>query len=106
MLVEDGAAGISFRARARGNGRAEGFHQGPAVWFLIVTHAHHEDLALEAEERTGHGERGPPLAGSGFSDQAPNASLLVIVGLRHGCVRLVRAAGADTLVLVIDPRRS
>ena len=91
-------------AGAGGDGCAEGFHQGAAVGLLVVADAHHVDLAFEAEELAGHGERGAPLAGAGFGGEAFGAFYLVVVGLRDGGVGLVRAGGADAFVLVVDVR--
>ena len=84
---------------------AEGFNQRAAIGLLVVAHAHHEDFALEPEERAGHRQRGTPLAGAGLSGQVRDAFLLVVLGLRHGGVQLVRAGWADAFIFVINSRR-
>ena len=91
-------------AGAGGDRGAEGLHQGAAVGLLVVADAHHEDLALQAEEGAGHGQRRAPLAGAGLGGEALGAVLLVVKGLRDGGVGLVRAGRADALVLVVDVR--
>src|SRR5660398_150713 len=47
-------------------------------------------------------ERRSPLSGSRLRGQALRTVLLVVVGLRHGSVGLVRASRADSLILVVD----
>ena len=84
---------------------AEGFNECAAIGLLVVADAHHEDLALEAEEGAGHGQRGTPLAGAGLSGKVRDAFLLVVPGLRDGGVELVRAGGADAFIFVINARR-
>jgi len=69
---------------------------------LAVTHPHHVDLALQAEHLAGHGQRRTPLTRSSLGDQMRGAFQLVVVGLRHGGVQLVRTGGADAFVLVKD----
>ena len=85
--------------------RAERLHHDPAVRLLVVGRADLPHLALEAEQRAGEGQRGAPLAGAGLGGELPDPGLGVVVRLRHGGVRLVRAGGRDALVLVVDPRR-
>ena len=77
MLGQDGAAGVGLNAGAGGDRCAEGLHQGAAVGLLVVADAHHEDLAFEAEELAGHGERGAPLAGAGLRGEALVPSILL-----------------------------
>ena len=89
-------------AGAGGDGRAEDLHQGAAVGLLVVADAHHEDLALHAEEGAGHGQRRAPLARAGLGGEALGAVHFVVIRLRDGGVRLVRAGRADALVLVVD----
>ena len=79
-------------------------HRAP-VGLLVVGGADHEDLALQAEEATGEGQRRAPLPGAGLGRQLADAGLRVLVGLRDRGVGLVRAGGRDALVLVVDPRR-
>ena len=67
MLGENGAAAVGGVAGAGDDRSAEGFNQGAAIGLLVVADAHHVDLALETEERAGHGQRGTPLAGAGLS---------------------------------------
>ena len=84
--------------------RAPRLHHRAPVGLLVVGRADHEDLALQAEEPAGEGQRGAPLAGAGLGRQLADARLGVLVGLRDGGVGLVRAGGRDALVLVVDAR--
>jgi hypothetical protein len=47
-------------------GPPPGLHHNLSKWFLIKTDPHHEDLTLQPQERTGKGERAPPLSRSGL----------------------------------------
>ncbi len=85
--------------------RAERLHHQPAVRLLVVGRADLPDLALEAEQRAGEGQRRAPLAGAGLGGEPPDAGLGVVVRLRHRGVRLVRAGRRDAFVLVVDVRR-
>ena len=105
MRGEDGAARFGLHAGARGHLGAEGFHQRAAIGLLVVAHAHHVNLAVEAEECAGHRKCRAPLSRSGLSGQMLGAFLLVVIGLRHSRVQLVRAGRAAALVLVVDVRR-
>ena len=96
---------VRRRRRAGDDRRAVGLHQDPSVRLLVVARADHVDLDLEAEQRAGEGERGPPLARPGLGREALDALLLVVEGLRDRGVRLVAAGRADALVLVVDVRR-
>ena len=86
------------------DGRAPGLHHRPAVGLLVVADADHEHLALEVEQLAGERQRRAPLAGAGLGGELAHALALVVVGLRDGGVRLVRAGGRDALVLVVDVR--
>ena len=77
-----------------------------AIRFLVVRHAHHEHLDVDAEERAGERERRAPLAGTGLGGDLPDARFLVVEGLRDRGVRLVAAGRADALVLVVDAGRA
>ena len=105
VLGEDRPAGLGQVARARVHDAAEGLDHDPAVGLLVVRRPHLPDLALEVELRAGERQRRAPLSGSGLRRQLRDARLLVVERLRHGGVRLVRAGGRDSLVLVVDPRR-
>ena len=102
---QNGAARLGLHAGAGRNRCAEGLHQRAAIGLLVVAHAHHVDLAVQAEERAGHRQRRAPLPRAGLRGQVFGAFLLVVVSLRHGGVQLVRAGRADALVLVVDVRR-
>ena len=92
--------------RRRGNAaRAVGFHQRAAIGFLVVGDADLKDGDLEAEQRAGERQRRAPLAGAGLGREPRDALLLVVPGLRHRGVRLVRARRRDAFVLEIDLRR-
>ena len=99
---EDGAAGIGLVRRRSDAARAVGFHQRAAIGFLIVGDADLEHGHFHAEQRAGKGQRGAPLAGAGFGREPFDALLLVVPGLRHRGVRLVRACGRDAFVFVIN----
>ncbi len=105
ILLEDRAAGVRLVGRARSDARAEGLHQAAAVRLLVVGDPDHVDVAPEAEERAGHGERAAPLAGPRFRGQPGDALLLVVERLRDCRVGLVRAGRRDALVLVVEVRR-
>ena len=102
VLGEDLAADVR-RVRRRGRHvRAVGAHDLAAEGLLLVGALHHEDLAVEAEERAGHRERGAPLAGARLGRDALEALLLGVVGLGDRRVELVRAGGVVALELVVD----
>ena len=75
------------------------------VRLLVVRHPDHADVDLEAEDPAREGERRAPLTGARLGREALDALLLVVVRLRDGGVRLVRAGRRDALVLVVDARR-
>src|SRR4029079_123918 len=64
-----------------------------------------KDRDLKAEQRAGKCERRAPLASAGLGRKPLDALLLVVPGLRHRGVRLVRARRRDALVLEVDLRR-
>ena len=76
-----------------------------AVGLGVVRRTHLPDLTLKVIQRTRERQGSAPLTRSGFGGELLGAFLLVVVGLRHRCVGLVRASGRDTLVLVVDARR-
>ena len=49
-------------AGAGGHGRSKSLHQRAPVRLLVVAHAHHVDLAIQAEERAGHRQAPSPTA--------------------------------------------
>ena len=101
-LGEDRAAGLGQLRRRAVDRRPERLHHHPPVGLLVVRGADLPHLDVDAEQRAGEGERGAPLAGAGLGRQLPDAVLGVVVGLRDGGVRLVRAGRRDALVLVVD----
>ena len=99
---------VPYCVTAKGLGtqrRAVGLHQRPSVRLLVVRHAHHEDLHLDAEERAGKRERRAPLAGARLGGDLLDAGFAVVERLRDRGVRLVAAGRADAFVLVVDARR-
>ena len=102
VLRQDGAAGIGFGRGRRDALRTVGLHQRAAVGFLVVRHAHHVHLDLDAEQRAGEGERRSPLAGAGLGGDLLDPGFLVVERLRHCGIGLVAARGADAFVLVVD----
>ena len=98
------AAGLGAIRRRAVHGRAPGLHHRAPVGLLVVAGADHVDLALEPEERARERQRRAPLARAGLGDEVRDPGLRVLVGLRHGRVRLVRARGRDAFVLVEDLR--
>ena len=84
------------------HGGAPGLHHQFAVGLLMEANAHHEHLAIEAEELAGHGQGRTPLAGAGFGDQVFGACLFVEIGLGDGGVEFVGSGGRDALVFVVD----
>ena len=99
---QDGAAGIGLVRRRRDAARAVGLHQRAAIGLLIVGHPHLEHRDVDAEQRAGEGKRGAPLPGAGLRGQPLDARLLVVPGLRHRGVRLVRAGRRDAFVFEVD----
>ena len=106
MLGEDRAARVGLLRRARDDASAERLDEPAAVRLLVVRRPHHPDVHLEAEDPARERERRAPLAGSRLRRQARDTLLLVVVRLRDGGIRLVRARRRDALVLVVDARRS
>ncbi len=104
VLGQDGLAGLGTLRWAGEHLRPE-LHHGAAVWLLVVAHLHHVHRALEAKVVAGERQGAAPLAGARLGGEALHAGLFVVVGLRHGRVRLVRAGRAHALVLVEDPGR-
>ena len=98
------AAGLGAIRRRAVHGRAPGLHHRAPVGLLVVAGTDHVDLALEPEERARERQRRTPLARAGLGDEVRDPGLRVLVGLRHGRVRLVRAGGRDALVLVEELR--
>ena len=90
--------------RARDDAPAERLDQPAAVRLLVVRGADHPDVDLEPEDPARERQRGAPLARSRLGREPRDALLLVVVGLRDGGVRLVRARRRDALVLVVDAR--
>ena len=101
----DPLAGLGPIGGARHHLGAPDVHHALAVRLLLVADAHHVDHALEVEEFGRKRQGAAPLAGAGFGGQPPGALRLVVEGLGHRRVRLVRPGRAASLVLVIDPGR-
>ncbi len=99
---EHGAAVLRLGRRAWHAAGAVGLHQRSPVRLLVVRHAHHEDLHVDAEQGAGEGQRRAPLARAGLGGDLPDAGFLVVEGLGHRRVRLVAARRAHALVLVVD----
>ena len=96
------AAGVGQVARRLVHSAAVGLHQDAAVRLLVVADADHEDLDVDAVERTGDRHGATPLAGAGLGRDLGDAFGLVVVGLRDGGVGLVAARRRNALVLVVD----
>ena len=103
-LRKDAASGLGRFRRRRRDGRAVGAHDLAAERLLFVGALHHVDVAVEAEERAGHGERRAPLPRAGLGRDALQALLLRVVSLRDGGVQLVAAGRVVALELVVDLR--
>jgi hypothetical protein len=91
--------------RTRVHGGAPGLHHRAAVRLGAVGGSHLPHLALHAVLGGGERKRRSPLPRTGFGGQLRDAFSVVVVGLRHRGVGLVRAGRAHTFVLVIDTRR-
>ena len=102
VLGEDFAADLGAHAGAGGDGGAVGAHDLAAEGLLLIGALYHVDLAVQAQVRAGHGERGAPLAGAGLGGDALEALVLGVVGLGYGAVELVGARGVVALELVVD----
>jgi hypothetical protein len=81
------------------NTGAPGLHHRAAERLLLVADLDHEDAHRQAEHLAGVGDRRTPLAGAGFGGQLLGPGQLVVVGLRHGGVRLVRTGRRDAFIL-------
>ena len=99
------ASRIGQRRGRRHALRAPGVHHQTAVGFLVIADLDHEHLQVDAEVFGCEGDRSAPLSGAGLGRQVLDALLVVVVGLRHGGVGLVRTRGRHALVLEIDLRR-
>ncbi len=102
---EQAAAVLGDLRRAGVQRRPVDLHHRAAVRLRAVRRGDLPDLAVDAVLRGGERQRRAPLPGAGLRGQLADALLVVVVGLRHGRVRLVRAGRADALVLVEDPGR-
>ena len=80
-------------------------HHRAAERFLLIADLDHVNADVNAKHLPGKRHRRPPLSGAGLGSNALDARLLVVIGLRHSGVRLVRAGWRNTFVLVIDLRR-
>jgi len=105
MRGQDLAARLRPFAGARDALGAPGVHHHPPVGFLFITHADHEDAALQAEHRAGHRQRAPPLAGAGFRREALHPEDLVEVSLWNGRVGFVRPGRTRPFIFVVDLHR-
>ena len=107
VLGQDRAAGRGELATGDGcTVAAEGLHHDPPVRLLVV--------ATRATCQTSHSRPNCAQANASAVPHWPapvsvvsrrTPGLGVVVRLRHGGVRLVRAGRRDALVLVVDPRR-
>ena len=59
-------------------------------------------LHCMSKKRAGEGQRSAPLAGPRLGGQVVDAFHLVVIGLRHGRVRLMAARRAVAFVLEVD----
>ena len=98
-------AGLGELGGAAMDRAAPGLDHRPPVRLLVIGDPDHEHLAFEAEELARERQRGAPLPGAGLGGELAHALLLVVEGLGHRGVRLVRAGGRDPLVLVVDVGR-
>ena len=74
--------------------------------FLLIGDFHHEHLAIQAKEGTGHGKGGAPLSGAGLGGHTLQTLLLGVVCLGDGGIQLVGTGSVVAFKLVIDLRRS
>src|SRR5690606_17616450 len=77
-------------------------HQDFPVGFLVEADAHHVDVAVDPEMAASETQCGSPLTGAGFGDDAFYRGLFVVVRVRDGRIRLMRATGAGSFVLVVN----
>ena len=104
VLGEHRAAGLGEVRRAGVQGGAVDLHHRAARGLLVVGAAHLPHLAVHAVLRGRERQRRAPLAGAGLGGEPADALLVVVPGLRHRGVGLVRPGGADPLVLEEDLR--
>ncbi len=104
VLLEHGPAGGRERGRARVALGPPDLHHHLAVRLLLVRRPDHVDRAVHLEVRGREREGRAPLPGTRLGGEPLDPGLAVVVGLRHGRVRLVAAGRADPLVLVVDLR--
>ena len=105
MLGVDEAADFGLHRRRRRDARAIRAHHLAAERLLLVGALHHEDSAVETEERARHRKRRSPLARARLGRHALEPLRLRIVRLRDGGVELVGAGGVVALELVVYLRR-
>jgi len=84
--------------------RAPRVHHQAAVGLLVVADLDHEYLAGRCRSAGREGDRRAPLSGAGLGGQVLDALFVVVVGLRHGGVGLVRTRGRHAFVLEKDLR--
>ena len=105
MLGKDRAAGIRLLGRAGDDPSAERLDQTATIRLLVVRDLDHPHVDLEAEDLPRECERRAPLPRARLRREALHAFGLVVVRLRNGSVRLVRAGRRHALVLVVDACR-
>ncbi len=104
MLRKNFPADLGRVGRGGGDLRAVGAHDLAAEGLLLVAAFDHIHPAVKPEVAAGHGQGRAPLAGAGLGGDALQALFLGIIGLRHGGVELVAAAGVVAFEFVVDLR--
>ncbi len=105
ILGQERATELGHLRRAGMHRRPPDLHHRLAIGLGPVGGRDLPHLALHAVLGTGEGEGAPPLPRPGLGGELLDALLVVVEGLRHRGVGLVRPGGADALVLVVDVRR-
>ena len=95
-------ADFCFHRGRRRDRRSVGSHDFAAEGLLLIGNLHHVDLAVQTEEGTRHRKSGTPLTCACFGGDAFQTLLLGVIGLRHGGIELVAAAGVVAFKFVVD----
>ncbi len=105
IKLKDGTPGVGLVRWGRKDIGTPQLHHALAIRFLPVGDLDHVNGTFETEVLTGHGNGRTPLPGAGFRSNPFGTENLVVVGLRHRGIRLVRASRRDPFILVVDLRR-
>ena len=102
MLLQNFAADLRRVRRRRSYGSSVRSHHFAAERLLFVGDLDHVYFAVEMEKRASHGQRSPPLAGTGFRCHTLKALLLRVICLRNRGVQLMAAGSIVAFKLIVN----